>query len=109
MSVKTEVDSLRHICMQVWEHGNNNMEISTFIYYSIDDRTNHDCIELDIYSRNRAATGDISRWNPEQYEEQRLMLPIKNRNDFRCAYRLARLVRGRPRSREVLLHWRTYG
>ncbi|HFJ2098243.1 TPA: hypothetical protein ACGTPR_000839 [Salmonella enterica] len=109
MSVKTEVKSLRRICMQGVKRGMDSKEVSTFIYLGTNYRTSEGCITLDIYSRNRALADDNSAWDVDQYEQQRLMLPIRTRHEFRRAYQIARLVRGRPRSREMLLHWRTYG
>ncbi|EDI8720383.1 hypothetical protein GEM17_18240 [Salmonella enterica] len=109
MSVKTEVKSLRRICMQGVTLGTDTNEISPLIYFFTDYRTNTRMVILDIYSRNRALADDNSQWEIDRNEEQRIVLPVHNRGEFRRAYGLARLLRGRPRSREALLHWRTYG
>ncbi|HFZ7939654.1 TPA: hypothetical protein ACJG67_000955 [Salmonella enterica subsp. enterica serovar Kottbus] len=109
MSVKTEIKSLRRICMQGVTFGTDTNELSPLIYFATNYRTNTRMVILDIYSRNRALADDNSQWEIDRNEEQRLVFPVHNRDEFRHAYRLARLVRGRPRSREALSQWRTYG
>ncbi|EAA6550513.1 hypothetical protein DLB95_06760 [Salmonella enterica subsp. diarizonae] len=100
MSVKTEVKSLRRICERI-SHGG---DIAPFI-----GSTKPGYIYVDFYERNRALVDDNSAWDVDEWEAQKMILPFSGRDEFRRVYRLARLLRGRPRSREMLLHWRTYG
>ncbi|EIR3453846.1 hypothetical protein LWV97_001887 [Salmonella enterica] len=100
MSVKTEVKSLRRIQDRI-SHG---AHIAPFIH-----STKPGYICVDFYSRNRALFDDNSEWDVDDWEAQKMILPFSGRDEFRRVYRLARLLRGRPGSREALLHWRTYG
>ncbi len=100
MSVKTEVKLLRRICERISHSG----DIAPFI-----GSTKPGYIYVDFYERNRALVDDNSAWDVDEWEAQKMILPFSGRDEFRRVYRLARLVRGRPRSREALLHWRTYG
>ncbi|EDZ8079258.1 hypothetical protein GPC29_003175 [Salmonella enterica] len=100
MSVKAEVKSLRRIQGRI-SHGGR---IAPFIH-----STKPGYICVDFYSRNRALFDDNSEWDVDDWEAQKMILPFSGRDEFRRVYRLARLLRGRPRSRVERLLWRTHG
>ncbi|EJU5095809.1 hypothetical protein N4U84_001397 [Salmonella enterica] len=100
MSVKTEIKSLRRIQDKI-SHGGR---IAPFIH-----STKPGYICVDFYSRNRALFDDNSEWDVDDYEARKMILPFSDRDEFRRVYRLARLLRGRPRSHMESLLWRKYG
>lgn len=93
MSVKTEVESLHRIR----ERAPATAKVAGYIYAFKPGQ-----LALDFYFRNWVCADDIPEWDEDERYRQLVTLPYSNYEEFRRAYRMARILIALPRHIRVV-------